>query len=230
MAKQISDYSNQKLPGIWDVLTKRQIEFLKSCSHLQFFKRHEMVYCNGDAPTHLLCLLGGKIKIFKEGIGGRSQITQMIKPIEYFGYRAFFAEELYATSARAVDTSVVYMIPVEVIMELIKKNSDLAIFFIKAMAVDLGIANTRTVNLTQKHVQGRLAEALLSLVRTYGVSEDSTLNIYLSREDLASFSNMTASNATRTLSTFANEKIITVDGRKIKILDEYRLMKISRIG
>ncbi len=41
---------------------------------------------------------------------------------------------------------------------------------------------------------------------------------------------MTTSNAIRTLSIFENERIITMDGRKIKIIDEERLQKISRIG
>ena len=41
---------------------------------------------------------------------------------------------------------------------------------------------------------------------------------------------MTTSNAIRTLSNFAIEKIIAVDGRKIKIIDEERLRKISKIG
>ena len=41
---------------------------------------------------------------------------------------------------------------------------------------------------------------------------------------------MTTSNAIRTLSNFAAEKLIAIDGRKIKILEEDKLRKISRIG
>ena len=41
---------------------------------------------------------------------------------------------------------------------------------------------------------------------------------------------MTTSNAIRTLSQFAFEHLITIDGRKIKIIDEDRLKKISKIG
>lgn len=64
---------------------------------------------------------------------------------------------------------------------------------------------------------------------TYGVEEDeSTLSIYLSREDLANLSNMTTSNAIRTLSNFATEKLITIDGRKIKIIDEEKLKKSAK--
>ncbi|MGL5619515.1 MAG: Crp/Fnr family transcriptional regulator, partial [Tannerellaceae bacterium] len=88
-----------------------------------------------------------------------------------------------------------------------------------------------TVNLTQKHIRGRLAEALLFLKDSYGVEEDgATLSIYLAREDIANLSNMTTSNAIRTLSNFVTENLITIDGRKIKIIDEDQLRKISTHG
>lgn len=104
-------------------------------------------------------------------------------------------------------------------------------FFIRQLSKDLGVADERTVNLTQKHIRGRLAESLLFLKENYGLEEDgSTLSIYLSREDLANLSNMTTSNAIRTLSQFAAEKLIAIDGRKIKLMDEEKLKKISKIG
>ncbi len=52
----------------------------------------------------------------------------------------------------------------------------------------------------------------------------------MAREDLANLSNMTTSNAIRTLSTFVAEKILTVDGRRIKIINEAQLRKISKFG
>ncbi|MDE6684135.1 MAG: helix-turn-helix domain-containing protein, partial [Duncaniella sp.] len=64
------------------------------------------------------------------------------------------------------------------------------------------------------------------------VEEDDnmTLKIYLGREDLANLSNMTTSNAIRTLTQFVKDKLIVVDGRKIKILNESQLRKISKYG
>jgi hypothetical protein len=37
-------------------------------------------------------------------------------------------------------------------------------------------------------------------------------------------------HAIRTLSNFAAEKLIIIDGRKIKLIDEEKLKKISKIG
>jgi CRP-like cAMP-binding protein len=76
-----------------------------------------------------------------------------------------------------------------------------------------------------------LAEALMVLCDHYGYEDDNmTLRIYMAREDLANLSNMTTSNAIRTLSGFVTERLITVDGRKICILDEPQLRKISKYG
>ena len=178
-----------------------------------------------------MCLLSGKVKIYKEGVSGRSQIIRVLKTKEYFAYRAYFAEGNFVTAASAFEPCTICLIPMPAIMKLVKANAELALFFIRQLSIDLGISDERTVNLTQKHIRGRLAESLLFLKETYGLEEDeSTLSIYLSREDLANLSNMTTSNAIRTLSNFATEKLITNDGRKIKIIDEEKLKKISKIG
>jgi CRP-like cAMP-binding protein len=212
-------------------LTKEQKEFLAQNFSIQKYKKNEKIYCEGETPTHLMCLINGKVKIYKDGVGGRCQIIRVVKPTEYFAYRAYFAEENYVTAAAAFEPCTLCLIPMPAIMKLIRENHELSMFFIRQLSVDLGIADERTVNLTQKHIRGRLAESLLFLRDTYGVEEDSfTLSIYLSREDLASLSNMTTSNAIRTLSNFANEKLIAIDGRKIKIIDEDKLRKISKIG
>ena len=211
------------IADIWSPLNDEQREFLANHFTLQNYKKNEVIHCEGETPTHLMCLLSGKVKIYKDGVGGRSQIIRMIKPVEYFGYRPYFAKTDYVTAASAFEPSLVCQIPMTALMTLLTQNNDLAMFFIKQLSVDLGIADER--------IRGRLAESLLFLKESYGLEEDgSTLSIYLSREDLANLSNMTTSNAIRTLSQFATERLITIDGRKIKIIDEEKLKKISKIG
>ena len=228
----ISDLNIPELiSDLWTPLTLEQRERLAGSFTLQTYKKNEIVHSEDETPTHLYCLLKGKVKVFREGVGGRSQIVRMIKPVEYFGFRAYFANETYVNAAAAVESSVVCLIPLSLIDELVKENIRLACFFIRNLSASLGVADRRTVNLTQKHIRGRLAESLLFLRESYGLEEDnSTLSIYLSREDLANLSNMTTSNAIRTLSQFASEKLIAIDGRKIKIIDEEKLKKISKIG
>ena len=195
------------------------------------YKKGEIIFKEGDKPTGLICLSSGKVKIFKEGVGGREQIVRMSSPLGFIGYRALFAEQNYSGSAVALEDSVVCILEKEALYKVMRSNADLTMRMMKKMANELGISNTRTVSLTQKHIRGRLAESLLLLVDTYGLEEDGkTIRAYLSREDLANLSNMTTSNAIRTLSTFASENLISIDGRKIGILDMKKLERVSDMG
>ncbi|WP_108823213.1 Crp/Fnr family transcriptional regulator [Dysgonomonas sp. Marseille-P4361] len=219
------------IPEIWELLNDEERDIISSNTKVLDFKKNEIIYSEEETSTELMCLLKGKVKIYKDGVGGRSQIIRMIRPTQYFGYRAYFATEPYVTAAAAFESSTVCFIPMAIIEKIVNQNPKLGMFFIRELSVDLGIADERVVNLTQKHIRGRLAESLIFLIENYGLEEDgATISIYLSREDLANLSNMTTSNAIRTLSTFVDEHIITLDGRKIKIIDEEKLRRISKIG
>lgn len=222
---------NEDMAAIWSILSSEEKRLVTDNLTVHSFKKNQLIYAEGDEPENLWVLLKGKVKKTKEGVGGRVQILRLIRPVQYFGYRAHFAQELYVSSAAAFESSLLGAIPLKIVDDLITKNNDLAWFFIRQLSHDLGGSDTKIVNLTQKHIRGRLAEALIVLRDHYGYEDDNaTLKIYMAREDLANLSNMTTSNAIRTLSTFVTEKIIVVDGRRIKILNEPMLRKISEFG
>lgn len=224
---------NEDMAEIWSLLNLNGEEkrLIVENFNIQTFKKNQLIYAEGDEPEYLWCLLKGKVKKFKEGVGGRVQILRLIRPVQYFGYRAFFANEPYVSSAAAFEPSTLGALPLSLVHKMIDNNINLAWFFIRELSRNLGGSDTRIVNLTQKHIRGRLAEALIVLRDNYGYEDDGiTLKIYMAREDLANLSNMTTSNAIRTLSTFVNEKLIAVDGRRIKLLNEAQLRKISKFG
>lgn len=222
---------SEDLSELWSVLNPDEKRIITDNFTIHNYKKNQIIYAEKEEPEYLWCLLKGKVKMYKNGIGERIQILRLYRPVQYFGYRAYFARETYVSSAAAFESSTLGCIPMEIVEQLLKNNNDLAMFFIHELSRNLGGSDTKIVNLTQKHIRGRLAEALLLLADNYGLEDDEqTLKIYMSREDLANLSNMTTSNAIRTLSCFVNEKLIIVDGRRIKILNESLLRKISKFG
>lgn len=217
--------------SVFNVLNEDEKQFLRENHTCRLYKKGETIFREGDKPVGLICLSEGKVKVFKEGVGGREQIVRMARPVGFIGYRALFAQDNHIATAVAIEDSVICKIEKDAIFKLIRSNSDLSLNIIKAFAIELGVSNNRTVTLTQKHIRGRLAESLLFLKDTYGFEEDGkTLKIYLSREDIANLSSMTTSNAIRTLSNFSQEGVIELNGRKIGILDLPALEKISELG
>lgn len=219
------------MAAIWSILTMDEKHLITDNFVIHNFKKNQIIYAEKDDPQYLWTLMKGKVKLFKDGIGGRQQILRLYRPIQYFGYRSYFAREQYVSSAAALEPSTLGAIPMKLVEELIDQNRQLAWFFIHELSRHLGGSDTKIVTLTQKHIRGRLAEALILMLENYGYEADGqTLNIFMAREDLANLSNMTTSNAIRTLSAFVQEKIIVVDGRRIKIVDEQTLRNISKFG
>lgn len=217
--------------SIFKCLTPKEKEILKKNRVCTVYSKNEIIYKEGDKPSGLVSLCEGKVKIFKEGVGGRDQIIRMAGSVSFIGFRALFANDRYIASAEAIETCSLCIIDKNTIEKLIRSNSEFALKIIQELASELGFSNKRTVSLTQKHIRGRLAESLLFLIDTYGFDEDgNTIQVYLSREDIASLSNMTTSNAIRTLSTFAAEKVIKLEGRRITVTDIDELKRISAMG
>ena len=216
---------------LWETLTAEERERVSKQLQVVHYSKNEMIHFDGEESSHMGMLLRGKVRIYKEGIGQRQQIIRLLKPYDIYGYRACIANGPYNSNASAFEDCVIYRLSREEFVRLLRENGAFCYEVMRMMAQDLAISEIQTVNLTQKHIRGRLAESLLHLVQNYGYESDGkTLAMLLPREDLANMSNMTTSNAIRTLSQFAQEGLIEINGRHIKILGENELAKISRLG
>ena len=225
------DYCLDHKKSIFHILDQKEKEIIRQKSSCLQFNKGDTIFNEGDKPIGLLCLVKGKIKVFKEGVSGREQIIRLAKPVGFIGYKALFAGENHFVSAVAIEDSIVFKIEKSGLFKVLKSNNELCLSIIKYFATELKFSNNRTVTLTQKHIRGRLAESLISLKDTYGFERNGkTLNIYLTRGDIAHLSNMTTSNAIRTLSAFAKENIIALEGKSIEIIDLPVLEHISEFG
>jgi CRP-like cAMP-binding protein len=217
--------------SIFKGLNKKDKETLVTQHRLTITKKGQFLFKEGDKPHGLICLASGKAKVFKDGVGGRGQILKMVRQQGFIGYKTLFSDNPWAYSAIAIEDTAICIFDKNSLIRILKKNPDLSLKFIKLIADELWISNNRIVSLTQKHIRGRLAESLLILRDTYGFEADGrTIRILMSREDIANLSNMTTSNAIRTLSNLASDGIIEIAGRRISIVDGSQLEHISELG
>jgi CRP-like cAMP-binding protein len=202
-------------------------ELLTHCS-VKFFKAGEIVSGEGDVADRLFFILEGVAKCSICGDANRWQTVRLVKAGEYFGYRAFFAEQNHMASYIAMTEMAVCAIPMDFIKQCLDDTPFLKDFFLKRLASSLWQSDYRFVCLVQKHLRGRMAATLLSLGEFFGYRENGkTLAFEVTRAELANLANMITANAIRTLSAFVSEGLITIDKRKITILDEDALQYIS---
>jgi len=217
--------------SVFKGLPQKDKEMITENHTYAIFRKRDLLFKAGEKVRGLICLASGKVKVFKDGVGGREQTIKLVKQQGIIGYRTLFTENIYSFSAAAIEETAICVFDKSTILKILKKNADLSLKFLRVVIEELAVSNTRTISLSQKHIRARLAESLLLLRDTYGVEVDGkTLRVILSREDIASLSNMTTSNAIRTLSNMASEGLIGLEGRKILILDSSNLEIISELG
>jgi CRP-like cAMP-binding protein len=217
--------------SIFKGLNQKDKELLVLQHTLTLFKKNQFIFKEGEKSRGLVCLASGKVKVFKEGVGGRGQILKLVRQQGFIGYKALFSDNIWPASAIAIEDSAICTFEKNTFIRILKKNPDLSIKLLKVISDELVVSNNRIVSLTQKHIRGRLSESLLILRDTYGYEADGkTIRVAVSREDIANLSSMTTSNAIRTLSNLASEGIIEMTGRRISILDSTQLEHISELG
>ena len=218
-------------PSIFKGINQKDKEALIQHHSYAIIKKNQYLFKEGEKPKGMVCIASGKVKVFKEGVGGRAQILKMLRPHCFIGYKALFSDSPWPFSAIAIEDTAICIFDKSSFVKMLKKNPDLSIKLMKTITDELAYANTRIVSLTQKHIRGRLAESLIILRDTYGYEADGrTIKVTLSREDIAHLSNMTTSNAIRTLSNLAAEGIIEISGRKISIIESHHLEHINEMG
>ena len=192
---------------------------------VQFFKRGSVIYSEGDFAKGCYFLYSGILKVFKTGIEGKEQIIRFAKDGDLIGFRSVLSHERFCTSAKVIEDAIVCFIPANILTKLIQENSNFALQLMKVTCTELGEANSYITDIAQKTVRERLAEVLVQLEDTFGLNNEGTLKISLTREELANMVGTATESVIRLLSEFKSDKLIELNGRKIKILDSRALRK-----
>lgn len=194
------------------------------------YKKGQVIFHEGTRPHGIYCVNRGKIKLSKFGDDGKEQILRLVKAGDLLGYRSLLSQDKYSASAVALEDSGVCFIPKELFMGILQKDGILSMEIMKLLSDDLRKAELSITHLAQKPVRERLAEALLFIKETYGFEEDGkTLNLKLSREELANLVGTATETVIRLLSEFKADHLISLEGKKISIESLNRLIETANI-
>jgi len=215
--------------SIFRHLTPEEVEMINFEKDFRQYRRGDVLYQEGNRISGFYCIHSGIIKVFKTGFDGKEQIIRFAKPGEIIAYRSVLSNEAACTSARVIEDCQVCFIPSEILITLIKANSAFSLELLKVSCHELGEANSFITDIAQKTVRERLAEILLLLMNDFGIDEQSNLKITLTREELANIVGTATESVIRLLSEFKSDKLVELNGRKIRILNKKGLEKISNV-
>jgi CRP/FNR family transcriptional regulator, polysaccharide utilization system transcription regulator len=216
--------------SIFSDLNREELTEISSNKRGRVYQKGEMVFYAGDRPSGLFCIQQGRVKIYKVGRDGKEQIVRLAQAGDVLGYRSLISGEKYAAFAVPLEEAHICHISKTTINTMLESNYHLASRVLSLLSSDLRAAEEKIVEMAQKPVRERLAETLLVLKETYGLEEDNvTLNMKLTRIELANMVGTATESVSRMLSKMKDEGVIEMRGRKIMIVDHERLVKAANV-
>ncbi|NIG52472.1 Crp/Fnr family transcriptional regulator [Chitinophaga sp. Cy-1792] len=210
-----------------DQTNLEQIDAAKVCSS---YKKGQVIFHEGAYPFGVFCINDGKIKLSHSGDDGREQIVRLVKAGDIMGYKALLSNERYTATATALEDSSICFIPKDLFLGILQKDASMSFEMMRILSSELRKAELKITHLAQKPVRERLAETLLFIRETYGLEPDGqTLNVRLSREEIANLVGTATESAIRLLSEFKKDGMIELDGKKIRLLDVPQIIRTANL-
>lgn len=211
----------------FNALKKEELKRMSDSKETKTIKKGEAIFREGDRLNGVFCVRNGVSKLSKISDNGRDQIVKLASKGEVLGQRSVISSETTNLSATALEDMEVCFIPKNHIETSLHKNPAFTNAVLKHMASELKYADAVIVNMAQKNVRQRLAEALLYLDETFGQDSEGYLYLQLSRSDIADVVGTATELLIRTLTKFKKENLISTEGKRIKLKDKKGLYNLT---
>ncbi|MBW8199597.1 Crp/Fnr family transcriptional regulator [Flagellimonas abyssi] len=207
-------------------MSKEELKQVSDSKTTRTIKKGEPIFEEGDKLNGVYCVRNGVSKLSKLSANGKDQIVKLASKGEVLGQRSVISQESTNLSAIAVNDMEVCFIPKESINNTLQKNPNFTLEVLRHMAHDLKEADDVIVNISQKTVKQRMAEAFLYLQNNFGEDAEGYLALTLSREDISNVVGTATESAIRIISEFKKKGLIQTSGKKIGIKDERKLLEM----
>ena len=187
----------------------------------------QIIYVEGDEPSHLYYLVKGQVKTYKRFKDGRELSSNLYHDGDFFGYESLCNGEVYADNAATLTESDIIQIPKTDFMEYLLNHQAVSKTFIALLSGNVRDKGKQMLQLAYSSVRKRVAEALLQVAAKFGDGVEDSCTIRISRDDLAALVGTASETVSRMLADFKDEKLIDKTGNAINIRSIEKLRNIK---
>ncbi len=210
-------------------LSPRDWEKVKDLFVKKRFGKDEYIFFEGDPSSWLGVVLEGRVKMIKHSGTGKDVVLDLIAPGEMLGEAAAFNEEPHPVTAQAMEPTVMAIIHQDDYLRLLKQYPALTLRVIEEQGRQLREAQETIKSMAVERVERRIARILLKLAATTGSSSEDgiTIELPLTRQDIAEMAGTTVETAIRTMSRFRKKGLVQTKRRRVTIREPHQLVQIA---
>jgi CRP-like cAMP-binding protein len=212
---------------LFSLLNPEELAIINEARMEVTFKAGEILYKQGTPLTHIVIINSGLGKIYLENASQKNLILNYTKPYHLNGGVGVFIDRRHHSSLKAVTDCDACFIEIGIFWEVLKLNAAFMEACFKEFAESVKHTYHQFAVLTQKNMEGRIAESLLYLSEVILGNNEIE---HISKQDLAELTAMTKESTIRVLKDFNENSIIDSSNKRLIILDKKALKQIAHYG
>ncbi len=214
--------------SLFNGLPAEQIGYLAQICLDQKYEKGRGLFSEGETAKGFYLVVSGKIKIYKLSLEGKEQILHIFGKGEILGEVPVFSGGTYPANAEAIESGRALFFARTSFLELIGREPAMAVNMLGILSRRLRRFTNLIEDLSLKEVPGRLAAHLIYLGERSGSRQ--ALELEITKAQLASLLGTIPETLSRILTKLALQGIISVEGRKIRVLDRKSLESLAAGG
>ena len=199
---------------LFEELSQAENNRLYKISSLKEYKKGNIIFYEGSQPKKLKLLLDGIVKVYKVDSKGNEVIMHFFQPQTLIAETAHMQKINYPATAICETDCTLLEIDYALFEKDFLRNPDISFKIIQSLSKKIkALQNVITTNLTMN-----------TFSRICKFIHDNENHIHeLTHRKIAAILNITPETLSRNLASLKKDKIVTVNNRKIEILDKDRL-------
>jgi CRP/FNR family transcriptional regulator len=212
---------------LFSELEDEALDRLSGLSRILYLTRKEALFAEGEPYRGMFVVLEGLAVVYKLSDDGRMLILQVCRPGDTLAEDPMFEEHDagYPAHARATRDSEILFLPKDEFTPFLKRHPEVAWEMLKELAARLKELGLRLEGVTLSEVSSRVARYLLREVEASGAAADEQpeLTLPLTKGSIASYLGTVHETLSRTFAKLIKDKVISVEGSRVTILDRGKL-------
>jgi CRP-like cAMP-binding protein len=207
---------------------RRKLDALAS-HRIKTFELGEDILAEGDHSPDCHVILSGLACRYKVLPGGERQIMAFLIPGDLCDAEIFILKEM-DHSVTAMTPTKLALVSGETMKEMLRSPGRLAEALWWGTLTDLGVLRERIVDHGRRDAYQRIAHLLYELLVRYrmvGAASENAFEFVITQTDLADATGITPVHVNRVLQRLREEKLITLSGKLLTVLDPPRLKQLA---
>lgn len=198
---------------------------------LRSIEEGEFFFFQGDPATYFYILISGRAKLLQTNPAGQQVNLRTITEWQMFGALGAVRENaIYPATAQALGPSTVLAIESSFLKEMLQTRPHLSINLMQLMTGYIMEMQERYRELATERVERRIALTILRLAGQVGkrvAGKEMTVELPLSRQDVAEASGTTIYTVSRVLADWERRGLVEAGRERVLIRNPHGLVQIS---